>query len=399
MNGSTITGHPPARRADEDEEEEVVQNEEVEEEDEVEGTHASALQAEGSIPRQRRPLADHVAKDGPEEDPGADQPPDHRHPSPPSPPPPPPPPPTTGSRTLFSSGGVSAAAVPALDPANAAGGRTSLSDISLRAFVLGQAFMAGVLITIGLLLLPAPFSSPSSSSSSSSSSSWLGWWWWWWRAADAHPYQPLWRLSFFLAALSLFHFLEYWTTARYNPRYASVSAFLLTSNGSAYNIAQLSAVVECVVAHLLLPAVWRRLRQPQPPPPSPSSSSSSWSSMLLVGLGLGLTALGQATRSAAMIQAGANFNHQVQTRRQHAHQLVTTGVYAYLRHPSYFGFFWWALGAQMVLGNRLCAVVYAVVLCRFFRARIRKEEEFLVRFFGDAYLHYRARTWLGIPFC
>ena len=68
-----------------------------------------------------------------------------------------------------------------------------------------------------------------------------------------------------------------------------------------------------------------------------------------------------------------------------------------LRHPSYFGFFWWGIGTQLVCGNTLCLAGYAVVLWRFFSRRIEGEEGLLVRFFGDEYVRYRDRTWVGIP--
>ncbi len=71
-----------------------------------------------------------------------------------------------------------------------------------------------------------------------------------------------------------------------------------------------------------------------------------------------------------MVHAGSNFNHLVQSKKRKGHVLVTGGVYRYLRHPSYFGFFWWGLGTQVVLGNAVCLVGYAVVLWRFFRRRI-----------------------------
>ena len=86
-----------------------------------------------------------------------------------------------------------------------------------------------------------------------------------------------------------------------------------------------------------------------------------------------LLVLGQTVRTTAMAHAGQNFNHIVQSRRKEGHVLVTEGVYAYLRHPSYFGFFWWGIGTQMVLGNAACLVGYAVVLWRFFRRRIERE--------------------------
>lgn len=74
-----------------------------------------------------------------------------------------------------------------------------------------------------------------------------------------------------------------------------------------------------------------------------------------------------------MVDAGTNFNHQVQTERQEGHELVSKGIYRYLRHPSYFGFFWWGVGTQLMLGNVVCLVGYVVVLWRFFNARVKRE--------------------------
>jgi len=99
-----------------------------------------------------------------------------------------------------------------------------------------------------------------------------------------------------------------------------------------------------------------------------------------------------------MIQAGRNFNHIVAHHKTASHQLVTDGIYGIWRHPSYFGYYWWGLGTQLMMGNGFCFVGYAVVLWRFFSARIRGEEANLIRFFGDEYVQYRKRTWIGIPF-
>ena len=166
----------------------------------------------------------------------------------------------------------------------------------------------------------------------------------------------LWRAPFFLASLSLFHFLEFWTTAAYNTPAAAVSSYLLSSNGAAYNLAHSAAFLECVVTNFFFPT-----RQWTP----------VWVSKGLLVAGLGFIVLGQVVRSVAMIQAGTNFNHIVQTSKAKSHQLVTHGVYGYLRHPSYFGFFWWGLGTQLMLGNIVCFLGYAVVLWRFFSRRIQ----------------------------
>ncbi|KAF7719520.1 Uncharacterized protein PECH_001513 [Penicillium ucsense] len=249
---------------------------------------------------------------------------------------------------------------PDLDRSNFPDGDKSLSGIALRAFLLGTTLGATSIVTVLLsALFPTPF----------------------------------WRVPFFIAALSLFHFLEYYVTARYNTRYASVGAFLLTSNGWAYNVAHGSAIAECILAHYLWPQPGRVARWLTVTEPIAGSSVP-----LLLVLGLVLMVVGQIVRTMAMAQAASNFNHHVQSQHQKGHVLVKTGLYGYLRHPSYFGFFWWGLGTQLVLGNRVCFVAYTIVLWKFFASRIKREEAFLIQFFGVEYTQYRLDTPVGIPF-
>ena len=80
------------------------------------------------------------------------------------------------------------------------------------------------------------------------------------------------------------------------------------------------------------------------------------------------------------------------------HELVTTGIYRYLRHPSYTGWFWWSVGTQLVLGNPLCFVAYACASYSFFADRIPFEEETLRDFYPREYPAYAARTFVLIPF-
>ena len=184
-------------------------------------------------------------------------------------------------------------------------------------------------------------------------------------------HSPFWRLPAFLATLSLFHFLEYYITAAYNPSAAGVSAFLLNTNGKAYNIAHSMAFLECALhfyfrpeTALMAPSsyIWR--------PSNVSEGENTQSSAILLALGFTMMLVGQAVRTMAMIRAGSNFNHIVQTRQKQGHILVTDGIYGVLRHPSYFGFWWWGLGTQVMLGNGVCLIGYTVVLWRFFRHRI-----------------------------
>ncbi|XDG00745.1 hypothetical protein ABKA04_000360 [Annulohypoxylon sp. FPYF3050] len=171
---------------------------------------------------------------------------------------------------------------------------------------------------------------------------------------------PLWRLPFFIGALSTFHFLEFWTTAKYNTPVVTIGSFLLTANW---------------------PASWAPL----------------YSGHIILLWGFILVFVGQFVRSAAMVQAGQSFNHTVQHRKKDTHVLVTTGLYSFLRHPAYFGFFYWGIGTQMVLGNPLCFIAYTIVLWQFFSKRVRHEEALLIRFFGDDYIEYKKRVGTLIP--
>ncbi|EPE32687.1 prenyl cysteine carboxyl methyltransferase Ste14 [Glarea lozoyensis ATCC 20868] len=227
--------------------------------------------------------------------------------------------------------------------------KRSLAGIALRAFLLGGTFFSSTALTLYL---------------STQSSS------------------PLWRLPFFLASLSLFHFLEFYSTAFANPANAEASSFLLSSNGWAYNAAHTAAFSECLIAH----TYGRRKFLPQ------------FLHSLILLAGLSLVFFGQIIRTSAIIQAGPSFSHLVAQRKKETHVLITSGIYSILRHPSYFGFFWWGIGTQLVLGNVFCLLGYSAVLWKFFSARIKGEEEFLVRFFKKDYEEFRKRTPVGIPY-
>jgi protein-S-isoprenylcysteine O-methyltransferase len=107
---------------------------------------------------------------------------------------------------------------------------------------------------------------------------------------------------------------------------------------------------------------------------------------------------GQACRIVAMHTARGHFSHTIMETRQKDHQLVTHGIYRFLRHPSYCGWFWWVVGTQILLCNPLCALVYALVSWRFFAARIKYEEGTLKTFYPQEYPSYCRQTVVGIPF-
>lgn len=199
-------------------------------------------------------------------------------------------------------------------------GKRSLAGIGLRAFLLGNAAVFGFFFAAQL----------------------------------AYHSSHLWRPFLFLGTLSVFHFLEFYTTAAYNTPDAKISSFLLT-NGAHYRIAHSVALFETIVTSLSLPGWQSKVHTP-----------------LAILAGMIMVLVGQVVRSTAMAQAGTNFNHQVQSKKNDGHELVTRGLYAYFRHPSYFGFFWWGIGTQVMIGNVICTLGYAGVLWYFFMKRITR---------------------------
>lgn len=108
--------------------------------------------------------------------------------------------------------------------------------------------------------------------------------------------------------------------------------------------------------------------------------------------------MGHFCRIGALFTAKSNFTHLVAFKKRQKHVLVTNGIYGLLRHPSYFGFFFWAIGAQIICMNPISLIAYYFVLCEFFSGRIRTEEIYLRRFFGEDYTKYKKMAGIYIPF-
>ncbi|AOA63949.1 Farnesyl cysteine-carboxyl methyltransferase [Komagataella phaffii CBS 7435] len=187
----------------------------------------------------------------------------------------------------------------------------------------------------------------------------------------------LFQLPLYILCLSLFHFLEYYITAKFNTDKVSLDSFLI-NNGAEYILAHSLAIFEVV-----LEAHW-----------FPTLKSHRYISFF----GLIFIVIGQFLRSTAMITAGRSFSHMISTTKKKEHVLVTNGMYKYTRHPSYAGFFWWALGTQLMLCNPICFIGFLFTLRRFFKHRIEFEEQYLVAFFNRDYINYKSCTGTLIPF-
>ena len=115
-------------------------------------------------------------------------------------------------------------------------------------------------------------------------------------------------------------------------------------------------------------------------------------------LGLLMTIVGQYFRIAALFTGKKNFTHKISYNKVNDHELITYGIYSLSRHPSYFGFFIWSVGIEIMCCNPICTVAFTYILFKFFKDRILTEEETLIQFFGEKYLEYKKNVPILIPF-
>ncbi|XP_070561159.1 protein-S-isoprenylcysteine O-methyltransferase-like [Ptychodera flava] len=182
--------------------------------------------------------------------------------------------------------------------------------------------------------------------------------------------------GWYLCILSFFHFSEYFCTSLYHPRSLTLDSFLL-NHSKAYHVAAMASWTEFILETLIFPS----LKQIQ------------WLSLV----GLTICLFGEVLRKLAMFTAGTSFNHMIQSRRNPDHVLVTHGIYAWCRHPSYVGWFWWSVATQLLLCNPICLVAYTVASWQFFNERIEDEEILLLNFFGEEYIDYQKKVGTGLP--
>ncbi|EDK38829.2 hypothetical protein PGUG_02927 [Meyerozyma guilliermondii ATCC 6260] len=178
------------------------------------------------------------------------------------------------------------------------------------------------------------------------------------------------RISCYLAIISTFHMLEFLSTCLFNNSQVDDDSFIL--NDTELHFVLLGSLIEVIFEPFIF----------------------DWSS----NLGLIIALMGQVCRTGAMYTARESFNHYIQREKDDTHVLIKHGIYKYIRHPSYFGFFWWFIGTQLYLGNTVILLGGSFKLWKFFKARIDYEESLLIKFFKNDYVQYRAATPVGIPF-
>ena len=116
--------------------------------------------------------------------------------------------------------------------------------------------------------------------------------------------------------------------------------------------------------------------------------------LILGWTGALLTAIGISFAIWARVNLGRNWSSRPTMKEQH--ELVTTGPYAYVRHPIYTGIMLAALGTAIM--SSIFGILMLIFISIFFALRINKEEKIMLELFPNRYPEYQKHTKRLLPF-
>lgn len=166
----------------------------------------------------------------------------------------------------------------------------------------------------------------------------------------------------------------------------AVSIFRQTGAPSAYDRKQriiLAATSWVFVAVLVAPWEYSNFTGPLP------------RDGLLSYFGLAIFALGVGLQIAAMLELKERYTFRLGIQK--GHRVVTSGPYALVRHPGYFGSILSLVGIGLALGS-LVALASAALIIPPLVLRIRTEEGMLTKELGKEYPEYARKVrWKLFP--
>ena len=98
----------------------------------------------------------------------------------------------------------------------------------------------------------------------------------------------------------------------------------------------------------------------------------------------------------ARYELGANWTYAADYQIKEKHNLITTGIYQYIRHPIYLGLILSWIGSEMVAQSYLCISFLALFFVFYIQGK--REEKILLAHFGKGYRDYMKKTKMLIPF-
>ena len=116
--------------------------------------------------------------------------------------------------------------------------------------------------------------------------------------------------------------------------------------------------------------------------------TQAWGGAILATAALGMFYL---THNAL----GTNWSVSLDVRQDH--QLITSGVYRFIRHPMYTAFWLWALAQALLLPNWVAGLSGIAGFGLLYFLRVNREEQLMIDTFGEGYRSYMLRTKRLIP--
>jgi len=114
----------------------------------------------------------------------------------------------------------------------------------------------------------------------------------------------------------------------------------------------------------------------------------AWGSTALVIVGLMVTLLARHTLAN-------NWSADIEIKK--GHELMTQGIYGFVRHPIYSGFLFMALGTCLFAGT-VGGGLFLTLMLLVIRFKIKEEELLLTQHFPKEYPLYQQRVKALIPF-
>ncbi len=116
---------------------------------------------------------------------------------------------------------------------------------------------------------------------------------------------------------------------------------------------------------------------------------------LIFFIGMGILLLGMGLRYWAVATLGKAFRTTIETDAEQ--QVINSGPYHLIRHPSYAGWLLICIGYGVAVQNWLSLAVAVLLPLAALLYRISIEEKVLVSVFGQRYLSYQEHTKRLVP--
>jgi len=97
----------------------------------------------------------------------------------------------------------------------------------------------------------------------------------------------------------------------------------------------------------------------------------------------------------AHVDLKTNWSPSLEIREKH--ELITRGIYGYIRHPMYASQWLWVIAQPLLLQNWLAGWLNLVIFIFFYSLRIRAEEKMMIDTFGEQYREYMKKVGAVFP--